>query len=152
MCVSTIGLFVMPYAPLGVGHKSLGGGRGAGQGEGETTATGAPTATSPHRRRKGAPMNDLDERKYAWRMIHTARKAHDSGAPVDAADVCRDDIIMLLDQALDAGLDRVEIIVELVDLGARMFALCNPVETADPVVAPGHHDDAAVRGTAIRLA
>jgi hypothetical protein len=32
----------------------------------------------------------------------------------------------VLSEALDAGLGRAEIIVELADLGARMFALCNP--------------------------
>jgi hypothetical protein len=37
----------------------------------------------------------------------------------------RDEIISLLDAALDAGLDRAELIVELANLGARFFALCD---------------------------
>ena len=153
ICVSTIGLFVMPYVPPGVGHKSLCRCHGARQGEDITEATGAPTAMSPHRRRKAATMSDVvDERKYAWRMIHAARATHGASTEALGSDVCRNDVVKLLDQALDAGLDRVEIIVELADLGARMFALCNPCEATDPVVVPTRPDDAEGRDAAIRMA
>jgi len=71
-------------------------------------------------------MNDvLAERNYAWRMIRTARLSQQTATHADGAD-----IVSLLSEALEAGLDRAEIIVELADLGARMFALCNPAELA----------------------
>jgi hypothetical protein len=67
-------------------------------------------------------MNDsIAERSYAWRMIRTARLSQSTSAHADGAD-----IVTVLREALDAGLGRAEIIVELADLGARMFALCNP--------------------------
>ena len=78
----------------------------------------------------------IDERRYAWRMIRAAREAQAGGIRVDGTMACRDDIITLLDQALDAGLDRAELVVELANLGARFFALCDidsPV-TSDLVV------------------
>jgi len=78
----------------------------------------------------------VDERRYAWRMIRAARQAQADGISVDGAMRCRDEIITLLDQALDAGLDRAELVVELANLGARFFALCDidsPV-TSDLVV------------------
>ncbi len=60
-------------------------------------------------------MNDFaDERRYAWRMIRAARR----GQP-------RADLVALLDQALEAGLDRAELVAELADLGGRFFALCD---------------------------
>jgi len=67
----------------------------------------------------------VDERRYAWRMMRAARQAQADGIRVDGAMMCRDEIIALLDQALDAGLDRAELIVELANLGARFFALCD---------------------------
>ncbi|MEZ0359623.1 hypothetical protein CRM90_06835 [Mycobacterium sp. ENV421] len=74
-------------------------------------------------------MNDvLAERNYAWRMIRAARISHADGANVDAVENRRIDIELLLNDALDAGLGRTEIIVELADLAARMYALCNPDE------------------------
>ena len=74
-------------------------------------------------------MNDvLAERNYAWRMIRAARISHADGASVDAVENRRIDIELLLSEALDAGLGRAEIIVELADLAARMYALCNPDE------------------------
>ncbi|BBX08036.1 hypothetical protein [Mycolicibacterium aichiense] len=74
-------------------------------------------------------MNDaLAERNYAWRMIRAARISHADGANADAVENRRVDIELLLSEALDAGLGRAEIIVELADLGARMHALCNPDE------------------------
>ena len=80
--------------------------------------------------------NFVDERRYAWRMMRAALRAQPDGMPVAGAKDCHDDIITLLDEALDAGLDRAELIVELANLGARLFALCdvdNPV-TSDLVV------------------
>ena len=72
-------------------------------------------------------MNDaLAERNYAWRMIRTARLSQSTAVHADGAD-----IVTVLSEALEAGLGRSEIIVELADLGARMFALCNPVDLAD---------------------
>jgi hypothetical protein len=67
--------------------------------------------------------NIVDERRYAWRMMRAARQAQADGMRVDGA--CRDEIIILLGEALDAGLDRAELIVELANLGARFFALCD---------------------------
>jgi hypothetical protein len=76
-------------------------------------------------------MNDvLAERNYAWRMIRAARVSHTDGVIADGVENRRADIGILLDEALDAGLGRAEIIVELADLAARMFALCNPDELA----------------------
>ena len=69
--------------------------------------------------------NFADERRYAWRMMRAARQAQADGMRVDGAIKCHDEIITLLDQALDAGLDRAELIVELANLGARFFALCD---------------------------
>ncbi|AQT80029.1 hypothetical protein B1R94_13260 [Mycolicibacterium litorale] len=71
-------------------------------------------------------MDDVvDERNYAWQMIRAVRlvQAADSGGTPESG---RADVLRLLAQALDAGLDRAEIIVELADLGARMLALCDP--------------------------
>ena len=78
----------------------------------------------------------VDKRRYAWRMIRAARQAQADRISVDGAMRCRDEIVTLLDQALDAGLDRAELVVELANLGARFFALCDidsPV-TSDLVV------------------
>ena len=69
--------------------------------------------------------NFVDERRYAWRIMRAARQAQADGLRVDGAMMCRDEIIALLDQALDAGLDRAELVVELANLGARFFALCD---------------------------
>jgi hypothetical protein len=72
-------------------------------------------------------MNDaLAERNYAWRMIRTARLSQTTAVHADDAD-----IVTVLSEALDAGLGQAEIIIELADLGARMFALCNPADLAD---------------------
>jgi hypothetical protein len=72
-------------------------------------------------------MNDiLAERNYAWRMIRAARISHADGVIADGVENRRIDIGLLLNEALEAGLGRAEIIVELADLGARMYALCNP--------------------------
>ena len=83
----------------------------------------------------------IDERRFAWRMIRAARQAQADGIRVDGAMMCREEIITLLDQALDAGLDRAELVVELANLGARFFALCDvdSHEVTDLVV-----EDAAI--------
>lgn len=76
-------------------------------------------------------MNDFnDERRYAWRMIRAARLAQAAGMQTNGSVLSHPETIELLDQALDAGLDRAEIIVELADLGARLFALCSPDDAA----------------------
>jgi glycerol kinase len=69
--------------------------------------------------------NFADERRYALQMMRAVRQAQADGIRVDGAMKCRDEIITLLDQALDAGLDRAELIVELANIGARFFALCD---------------------------
>lgn len=66
-----------------------------------------------------------DERDYAWRMIRAARRAQAAGIRTDGDHVAREEISQLLDAALDAGLDRAEIVVELAHLGGRFFALCD---------------------------
>jgi hypothetical protein len=74
-------------------------------------------------------MNDvLAERTYAWRMIRAARISHADSVNADGAENRHIDIGLLLNEALEAGLGRAEIIVELADLAARMYALCNPDE------------------------
>lgn len=89
-------------------------------------------------------MKDIvDERKYAWRMIRAARLAQATGAGSGATETGRADVVRLLAQALDAGLDRAEIIVELADLGARMFALCDPAGASHPDIAPASMNSAA---------
>lgn len=71
-------------------------------------------------------MNEfIDERRYAWRLIRAARQS-----PSDAQ--TSGDLAALLEAALDAGLDRATLIVELAALGGRLLALCDPI-TADEV-------------------
>lgn len=82
-----------------------------------------------------------DERDYAWRMIRAARRAQAVDIQTEGAHVCRDEIVHLLDAALDAGLDRVEIVVELAHLGGRFFGLCDLEST---VTRGGDIDDAAI--------
>ena len=82
-----------------------------------------------------------DERDYAWRMIRAARRAQAADIRTDGAHVCRDQIVELLDAALDAGLDRAEIVVELAHLAGRFFALCDLDST---VSRDGDIDDAAI--------
>lgn len=74
-------------------------------------------------------MNEvLAERNYAWRMIRAARISHADRVSAIAVENRRIDIGLLISEALEAGLGRDEVIVELADLGARMYALCNPDE------------------------
>ena len=61
--------------------------------------------------------NFLDERRYAWRMIRAARQVQATTTSIDGIATSREEIIALLDAALDAGLDRSELIVELANLG-----------------------------------
>jgi hypothetical protein len=69
-------------------------------------------------------MNDfLDERRYAWRLIRAARQARAESLESS------DQLAALLEQALDAGLDRATLIVELAALGGRLLALCDPTST-----------------------
>lgn len=71
-------------------------------------------------------MNDfLDEHRYAWRLIRAARQMQAS------SDRSRDHLAALLEQALDAGLDRATLIVELAEIGGRLLALCDPAAAED---------------------
>lgn len=83
-------------------------------------------------------MDVRDERHYAWRMLRAARRAQASVGPEAermAASV-REEIHTLLAEALEAGLDRAALVMELADLGGRLLTLCEP--TGDP----GSGDDA----------
>lgn len=94
-----------------------------------------------------AHMNEnIDERRYAWRMIHAARQAQSTEVQVNGTPVARDDIAELLDLALDAGLDRAQIIIQLADLGARFFTLCTPAPmgTTTAVIEPDISSNKAV--------
>lgn len=72
-------------------------------------------------------MNDfLDEHHYARLMIRAARQAQ---AEPDQA---RRHLLALLNDALDAGLDRATLIAELAEIGGRLLALCDPI-AADEV-------------------
>lgn len=72
-------------------------------------------------------MSDfLDEHRYAWRLIRAARQLQAD------SNQSRDDLSALLEEALDSGLDRATLIVELAAVGGRLLALWDPVET-EPV-------------------
>ena len=67
-------------------------------------------------------MNDfLDEHRYAWRLIRAARQLQADSAQ------SRDDLAELLNEALDAGLDRATLVIELAEVGGRLLALWDPV-------------------------
>lgn len=73
---------------------------------------------------------DVDERRYAWLMLRAARQAHSrvgSGAEQLPASV-GDDIRALLREAMEAGLDRAELVTALADLGGRLLMLCEPAD------------------------
>ena len=72
----------------------------------------------------------IDDRTYAWRMIRAARRAHAAGGDAESA-ASREEIGALLDQALEAGLDRAELITALSQLGGRLLMLCNPADVND---------------------
>lgn len=78
----------------------------------------------------------IDERRFAWRMVHAARHAQAEEIQVIGTAVGREDVADLLDRALDAGLDRAELIIELADLCARFYTLCNPT-TMDAATVAG---------------
>lgn len=66
-------------------------------------------------------MNDFpDEHHYAWRLIRAARQAQ-FGSPDG-----EHEIAALLADALESGLDRATLIVELAAIGGRLLALCDP--------------------------
>lgn len=75
-------------------------------------------------------MDIVDERHYAWRMLRAARRAHaDVGTAAEqAAPSIRNDINALLGEAMDAGLDRTELVAVLADLGGRLLMLCDPAD------------------------
>jgi hypothetical protein len=62
----------------------------------------------------------LDEHRYAWRLIRAARQARAD------SEHATDQLTELLDAALDAGLDRATLVVELAAIGGRLLALCDP--------------------------
>lgn len=69
-------------------------------------------------------MNDdlfHDEHRYAWRLIRTARQAQAESQH------STDQLTALLSAALDAGLDRATLVVELAAIGGRLLALCDPI-------------------------
>lgn len=72
-------------------------------------------------------MDVVDERHYAWRMLRAARRAHaDVGNDAEqASPSIRNDINALLNEAMDAGLDRTELVAMLADLGGRLLMLCD---------------------------
>lgn len=76
-------------------------------------------------------QESADERRYAWRMIRAARRANSDSVGA----LGHGEVAALLEQALDAGLDRAELIVALAGLGGRLLALCEPSlsEAADDV-------------------
>lgn len=63
----------------------------------------------------------LDEHRYAWRLIRAARQVHTQSRH------STDQLTALLDAALDAGLDRATLVVELAAIGGRLLALCDPI-------------------------
>lgn len=74
----------------------------------------------------------IDERRYAWRMIRAARLAQAPGVQMNGSAACAEEIVGLLDQALDGGLDRAEIIVELADLGGGCSRCATPTTQRPP--------------------
>ena len=69
-------------------------------------------------------MNDyIDEHRYAWRLIRAARQLQTD------SDRSGQRLAALLEEALDAGLDRATLILELAQVGGRLLALWDPVAT-----------------------
>lgn len=67
-------------------------------------------------------MNEfLDEHQYAWRLIRAARQVQSETDPPSES------LADLLDAAMDAGLDRETLILELAQVGGRLLALWDPV-------------------------
>ena len=81
-----------------------------------------------------------DERRYAWRMIRAARRAHAEGASPERV---RAGVSELLTDAMEAGLDRAEIVAELAELGGRLLLLCDPAGDSDDET-PGLTPDQSV--------
>ena len=67
----------------------------------------------------------LDEHRYAWRLIRTARQSQAESQPYP------EQLTALLNSALDAGLDRTTLLLELAAIGGRLLALCDPVVADD---------------------
>ncbi len=82
-----------------------------------------------------------DERDYAWRMIRAARRAQAADIRTDGGHVCRDQIVELLDAALEAGPGPARSSWSWPHLGGRFFALCD-LDSA--VSRGGDVDDAAI--------
>jgi hypothetical protein len=69
--------------------------------------------------------NFLDEHRYAWRLIRAARQLQAESAQ------SHDQLTALLNAALDTGLDRATLAVELAAIGGRLLALCDPTAVDD---------------------
>ena len=69
-------------------------------------------------------MNDLIyERDYAREILFAAiRHQADANRPTDDESDHPEDITALIGQAVEAGCSRTELIVELANLGARLYA------------------------------
>ena len=63
----------------------------------------------------------LDEHRYAWRLIRTARQSQAESQH------STEQLTALLNSALDAGLDRTTLVIELAAIGGRLLALCDPI-------------------------
>lgn len=87
--------------------------------------------------------DSADERRYAWRMIRAARRAHADGT-AGAVAKSRAAVGALLDEAMEAGLDRAEVVAELADLGGRLLLRCEPAEGLDAEEPPGTTPDQSV--------
>lgn len=74
----------------------------------------------------------IDERHYAWKMIRAARRAHAAGNGSPPATSC-DEVTALLQEAMEAGLDRAELIMALSHLGGRLLTVCNPADVSGDV-------------------
>ncbi len=73
-------------------------------------------------------MSDLIyEREYAREILFAAIQRHTDGGPtIGAESDSAQDITALIDQAVDVGCSRRQLIVELANLGARLFAESAP--------------------------
>lgn len=88
-------------------------------------------------------VDPAEERRYAWRMIRAARRAHAAGT-AGAVAKSRAEVADLLDEAMEAGLDRAEVIAELADLGGRLLLRCEPAEGLDGEDPPERKPDQSV--------
>lgn len=76
-------------------------------------------------------MDLIDERRYAWLMLRAARRGAAQANSEQLPAEVRDEINALLREAMDAGLDRAELVAALADLGGRLLMHCDPAEAGD---------------------